>query len=229
MRTMLLVGGSVFLGAGGLGFFLAPRAARKVKLLQREDLDVSEVKPGTVKVLGLVQAPAAPLEAPFSRSPCVWYHVLVQELVGSGNNRRWATVYEEARGVPFHLKDRKGPATVEVDLAGAEVALAAEGGTDDFATLDAFLVSRGKTPMFGRGQLRANETTLTAGEKIFVAGTCAQRSTGQLALERRDGQLIVSDQESGQIGYRANTAMYLTRLWAGVATAVGAWLTWRGI
>ena len=227
MRAHLLLPAGVFLGLGGLGFWLAQRKARRVKYLQQEELDVSQARPGTCKVLGVVQQPAEPLKAPLSGAACVFYRVLVQELIGYGRNQRWATIYQEARTTPFLLKDRKGPATVRVDLTGAEVNLDAEGGSGDFSQLNAFLTARGQTALLGRGELRANETTLSAGEKIFVLGAAVEPQPGALTLQRGEGPFIVSDQDSGQIGYQANNAMYLHRFWGGTSTAMGLYCLWH--
>ncbi|MDP1825470.1 MAG: GIDE domain-containing protein [Archangium sp.] len=219
---------TLFFGAvSAIGFWLAQRKARKVKFFQQEELEVSQVRgAGVCKVHGVVVA-QQPLTAPVSGKPCVWYRMLVQEYVQAGRYSRWATIHDEAICAPFQLKDRKGPGTIDVDPAGAEVLLAGEGGTEDHGTLVRYLESRGKTRLLGYGELRANETTLQPGEKIFVLGTVVE-APGRYALKLgTKTPFVLSDTDSGQVAYAENSKMYVTRFWAGAAALMTLWWLWH--
>lgn len=216
----------VFGGITALGFFLAQRRAKKLKFFQQEELEVSQVKqPGVAKVHGVV-VPVQPLQSPLGGKPVVWYRMLVQEYVKAGRYSRWATIHDEAVGVPFQLKDRKGPGAIEVNPAGAEVLLHAEGGSEDFGTLVRYLESRGIKRMLGFGELRANETTLSPGEKIFVLGTVVQGPTGY-SMQKAKSPFVLSDTDSGQVAYKESSAMYVTRFWAGAAGLMTLWWLWH--
>lgn len=216
----------VFGGGAALGFWLAQRKARKVKFFQQEELEVSQVKAGGVcKVHGLVTA-TQPLASPLTGRPCVWYRMQVQEYVNAGRSSRWATIHDEATYVRFQLKDRKGPGTIEVNPAGAEVVLAGEGGTEDHGLLVRYLEAKGKSRMLGYGELRANETTLQPGEKIFVLGTVVEEP-GRYTLSKGQAPFVLSDTDSGQIAYAENNNMYVTRFWAGLCALMAAWWLWH--
>ncbi len=216
----------VFGGASALGFFLAQRKARKVKFFQQEELEVSQVKAGGVcKVHGLVVA-TQPISSPLTGKPCVWYRMQVQEYVKAGRASRWTTIHDEATYARFQLKDRKGPGTIEVNPAGAEVVLAGEGGTEDHAALVRYLESKGKSRMLGYGELRASETTLQPGEKIFVLGTVVEEP-GRYTLSKGKAPFVLSDTDSGQIAYSENNSMYVTRFWSGLCALMAAWWLWH--
>ncbi len=224
MHTGFLIAALPFLGVSTGLFLWAQAQVRRVKFLGQEELDVREAKTGPCKVSGTVVAPAQQLTSPLTGKPCVWFEVLVQELVGSGRHRRWATVLRESSHVRFRLKDRKGPGEIEVDLEGAEVMLHSEGGSDDRALLDQFLTARGKTALLYRGDLRANEATLEHGEKIFVLGTGVEKSPGQLVMAKGPTPFIVSDRDAGQVAYAQNTNMYVTRFAGGLIGILGLYL-----
>ena len=226
MRTGYLVPTLFFGGLSALGFWLAQRKARKVKFFQQEELEVSQVKgAGVCKVHGLVVT-QQPLASPLSGTPCAWYRVLVQEYVRAGRASRWATIHDEAVYAPFQLKDRKGEGMLAVDLAGAEVLLATEGGSDDHGTLVRFLESKGKKRLLGYGELRANETTLQPGEKVFVLGTVVE-APGRYTLARGKSPFVLSDTDSGQIAYAENNKLYVTRFWAGLCALMTLWWLWH--
>jgi hypothetical protein len=180
---------------------------------------------GVCKVHGLVVA-TQPLLSPISQSPVVWYRVVVQEYVQAGRYSRWATIYDEAMGTLFQLKDRRGPGTLEVDPRGAEVLLAGEGGTEDHGTLVRFLESKGIRRMLGHGELRAQETTLQPGEKIFVLGTVVAEP-GRYTMTKGKAPFVLSDTDSGQVAYAENSKMYVTRFWAGTCALMALYFLWH--
>lgn len=87
------------------------------------DIPASSVKGvfvGLNEVRGTVRTDA-PLYSRLCGLPCVWYHVVVEELAGStdGGDLRWVTASNETHSVPFWLEDATG--TIPVLPAGAEV------------------------------------------------------------------------------------------------------------
>lgn len=216
----------VFGGISALGFFLAHRKAKLIKFFQQEELEVSQVKAGGVaKVHGVVVA-SEPLQSPLTGKRVVWYHMLVQEYVQAGRYSRWATIHDQGKAAPFQLKDRKGPGSIEVDPRGAKIVLAAEGGTEDRETLIRYLSSQGVSRMLGFGELRANETTLQPGEKIFVLGTVTEQP-GRYTVGKGDAPFVISDTDSGQVAYQESSKMYVTRFWAGAAGLMTLWWLWH--
>lgn len=229
MHPGAFIPAAVFLGVGGVSGFIAWRKARRMAYFRGEDLDVSEVKPGVVKLMGTVVEPDEPLTAPLSGARCAFYRVEVQELVGRGAGQRWATIYTEQHFARFALKDRKTAATVRVDMTGAEVVIPNEGGSDDFQQLYRFLESRGQKAWLGRRDLRAAETTITAGEKLYVLGTAQTSPSGELYVSHGEAPFVVSDQDLGQVAYESSTMMYLARFWTGVSGLAGLYWLYRGL
>lgn len=216
----------VFGGITAVGIFLAQRKAKKLKLFQQEELDVSQVKgSGVCKVHGVVVA-SQPLQSPLTGKTVVWYRMLIQEYVQAGRYSRWATIHDEGTAVPFQLKDRKGPGSIEVNPAGAEIPIVAEGGTEDRELLVRYLASKGINRMLGFGELRANEPTLQPGEKVFVLGTVTEQP-GRYTLSKGKSDFVISDTDSGQIAYSESSKMYVTRFWAGASGLMTLWWAWH--
>jgi hypothetical protein len=216
----------VFATASAGGFWFAQRKANKVKLFQQEELDVGQVqRPGVCKVLGLVAANET-IASPFGGSPCVWFRLEVQEYVRSGRVSRWVTIHREVAHTRFLLKDRRGTHTIGVNLEGAEVLLASEGGSDNRAVITEYLAKKGKTRVLGYGELRAVETTLSPDEKVFILGTATHDPQG-LTMEKGSSAFVLSDTDSGQVAYSENTAMYVGRFWGGISALMSLWWLWQ--
>lgn len=60
-----------------------------------------------------------PLRPPEGRRLCSWFHLVVEELRGSGKNEHWVTVKDETHGTSIWITD--GAREVEVDLRKAAI------------------------------------------------------------------------------------------------------------
>ena len=58
-----------------------------------------------------------PLNSPLTRTPCLWYDVLVERQEGSGKNRRWVTVDRNRSDALLLIEDDTGEAYVDPDHA----------------------------------------------------------------------------------------------------------------
>jgi len=92
--------------------------------------------------------------------------------------------------------------------------------------LEVYLEAKGKSRVLGYGELRANETTLQPGEKIFVLGTVVEEP-GRYTLRKGQAPFVLSDTDSGQIAYAENNKMYVTRFWSGASALAAAWWLWH--
>jgi len=90
------------------------------------------------------------LTGPLTGRPCVWYHYLVEELRGSGKNRRWVTIENRRLDRRFWLEDTDG--RLPVDPAGAET------------VIDCRRRKR-------QGRLRYTEHRIEPGTPIYVLGS----------------------------------------------------------
>lgn len=204
--------------AGAVGASRLVHARGRARLAQLiEDTRTSKVKdlrPGAlVEVEGTVRAlDGRPLlEAPVSRTPCVYAHLLIEEQVskrtGHGKNRRtrtvWVTRVSKVERVPFVLHD--GTGGVEVDLERAEVGLKADeaGGSgflsDPTPAFQAALQRYGvaSAGLVFNNTLRWRETFLRPGDPLYALGTY----DGRRVTRGSHGVLVVSDR--GQAGTHA--------------------------
>lgn len=203
------------------------RRAKKLAFYQREELEVGQVnQPGFAKVYGLVEVPD-PILAPFSNKPCAWYRVLIQEYVRTNRASYWRTIHSSGQGRVFHLKDRKGEGRVEVDPAGAEIRFASEGGTEHRESIVRYLQAAGITSLLGFGELRAAETTLEAGEKLFVMGTVRQGVDRYRISAGTEGPCVISDEDVGQLAYQESQSMYQARFLAGFVGLMALYFGWH--
>src|SRR5262245_21467595 len=66
-----------------------------------------------------------PLRSPWKGTPCVYYHLKVQEYRGGHRDRRWVTVINDRSSEPFGLDD--GGDVAQVDPDGATLTLREDG------------------------------------------------------------------------------------------------------
>lgn len=69
-------------------------------------------------VEGRVRCPQ-PLRPPGARHRCSWFHLVIEQLQGSGKNERWVTVRDEQHATSIWITD--GKREVEVDLRKATI------------------------------------------------------------------------------------------------------------
>ncbi|SFB69441.1 E3 Ubiquitin ligase [Halobiforma haloterrestris] len=89
-----------------------------------DDVVAIERAEGPVELEGTADRIDATATAPLTGSECLVYEYEVEEYQSSGKNSSWNTVDRGGGGVPFRLEDET--ASVRVDPAGADLALASE-------------------------------------------------------------------------------------------------------
>lgn len=150
-------GGHILIGVGlGLALLLSWAGFRFVKVKRYiENIPTSSTRGvayGLVELKGTAATPAgfAALDGPISGARCVQYRYMIQEKRGSGKNAKWVTIRDETQAMPFELRDDSGAITVHP--WGAEII------TDHS-------VSRSV------GRQRHTETSLRAGDRLYVLGS----------------------------------------------------------
>lgn len=174
----LLVLGGIVAAIVVCALAVTPKGARIKRLLRDTPrfaiAELPEDTPG--RAVGAARPVGAPVIAPLTGRPCIYYVATVEELHG----KQWKETIREERGVPFVLDDGSGHALV--DPTGAEVALdidskGASGTLDDPSpTEQAFLARHGRV---GQGKLfnhsvKYREAIIAIGETVAVLG-CAVR------------------------------------------------------
>ncbi|MBI2445906.1 hypothetical protein HYV43_05960 [Candidatus Micrarchaeota archaeon] len=164
----------------GIGLVLLAFGFKRLGLKQRiENTPTSKVRSiamGPVEVSGrVVPSEDGLLEAPFTGSPCVYYHYKVEEYRG-GKNESWQTVASGVQSKRFFLRDETGD--VLVDCQGAEVDLPHDflqvGRQDPPERIQTFMASKklSHEGWFGLNkEMRYTEWHLAPDDGVFVTGT----------------------------------------------------------
>jgi hypothetical protein len=176
------------LGAGVLLFVRGFSAWRHMRLV--EDTPTSRIRSmalGRVEVRGRAEG-KAPLEAPLTGRPCVWYRWRIEEEVSDKRHRHWRTVEQGSSDAwPFYVEDDTG--RVLVDPKGARIEAAHDLSRVDpplAGPLGAFVQERGiRTSGFlgMRRKLRFSEWHIAPGDTLYVLGVAQER--GAIVHERR--------------------------------------------
>src|SRR3989339_1000279 len=92
-------------------------------------LETNEATEGVPFACEGTVAAESTIESEFTKTPCVYYHSILEKLVQSGKNKKWQVVRNVARYAPFYIKDERGRIGVDLanmddDFTGHEVALA---------------------------------------------------------------------------------------------------------
>lgn len=206
------------LGFGALWYFGSEQVARRAirAATPRRIADWPEGQP--TRLIGSI-AGGEVLAAPLSGRACVYYRAVVEELRGNSKHRRWVSIIEEVRSVPFVVEDGSGRALV--DPTGAQIACKVDrqtssGTFDDATAVERSFLDRHKSASTGflgfNRSLRYEEAILEVGERISVVGIGLREAdpaaVGQVTGYRdgpptklrvgpcRDGKLYISDHSS---------------------------------
>ncbi len=121
--------GARILGYSFIGFFAGIYLFFKgFRLLWRKRL-IENIPTSKVRsiAMGLVELegyaiPDVILTAPYTKTPCVFYHIIIERLVRHKNSSSWVKEFEMKTDIPFFIKDDTGcvvldPRGVETDLS----------------------------------------------------------------------------------------------------------------
>jgi hypothetical protein len=74
---------------------------------------------GRVEIVGNAQHES--MLSPFSKTPCVFWRVKVEEDISSDEDSKWITIYENVSYEPIEISDETGKIKVSVDQANLEL------------------------------------------------------------------------------------------------------------
>jgi hypothetical protein len=167
---------------------------------------VEGLRPGLAEVAGRIRAVDSHplLQAPLSGRPCVYYCFEVQESAGAikkTHEQAWRSRVRDVARSAFVLDD--GTGTVQVELEGAAVGLAADtGGESGFMTewTPAFAAALKRYNVTTSGfamnrTYRYRETVLCVDDPLYALGTF----TGKAIEKGPDGVLIVADRNEAAV------------------------------
>lgn len=154
---------------------------------------------------GVVRAPKT-INSYFSKTPCVYYHAILEKLVKSGKSSSWRVVKNIAEYVPFYLEDSRGKLKVDVmnvddDFSGKKIAFMEHQvphPRNSEIDCDAVLkkvrynekISKGLFPITKK--YRKSEYVLKPGENVFVYGCVSRQGEELVLMEHQRHPLIIS-------------------------------------
>lgn len=185
---------------------------------------------GLYEVNGRVECEVDMLESPLSKKPCVYYKIEVQELERRGKSRSWETILEEEKNVEFLVNDGTGKASV--NLKGAEVTFKKdrEESSGMFESLSQeakdFLEQRtieSKGWIFDK-TLKIIEQYLQEYDKIYVLGDIKYLSSDEIAFQKKENFLIVSDYSESELSI---TNVNQLLIWGGIFILALGFLSYK--
>lgn len=158
-----------------------------VRLLLTPTMDVADIQPGRIDVVGTVVA-TDPSTAPLSETDAVAYQLSVRSRVQLALKRGWKQVLFTDERVPFRLRDHTGQ--LRVDPTGADVRFAYDDRLHGTSTVGDEVDDRVASYLYSETavdpvdtEIKYTEERLEPGTKIYVSGTVARdETTGELVL-----------------------------------------------
>ncbi len=166
-----------------LGF----RAIRTKRM--QENLTVSKtagVVYGLTELAGTLvpEQASETLRGPVSGGECVWYRHVVEELRGTGKNRRWVTISDTTRKQPFYCEDDEG--RLRIFPGHAEI------------------ITHHRTTE-RQGRHRETETRLEPGDTLYILGKAqVDKTTGETLVIRhsKDSDYIIANESEAAVMFR---------------------------
>ena len=178
------------------------------------------------------------LTSPYTNTPCVYYHSVLEQYVRRGKSSSWETIENKAQFVPFHFKDRRG-GMIDVDLNKIDsdfshfgIEFNTPSSPNSFlhnpknSEIDAQVTMITKEyiektssrllgiPLGNDTRYRKSEFVLTPGTNVFVYGAVGKNDDGELVLRESDEcPLIISRKTRDQYVdefYRGASIIYLS-------------------
>jgi LemA protein len=191
----LFAGALVFSG----GIFMHRNLTEEEKMLFRvERTPYVEVEDAVLdvpaKVHGMSQEEPT-VEAPYSKTKCLWYHSLKEKEVHRRKSTEWVIEEELYSNTPFNVTDTTG--TISVNLTGAKHDVTPPYNIDAKQVMNWTGGEGGSTNVLGlklqMGQrIRKREWVLLPGQNVFVYGTVTGERTAKEIRQAKEEDIIIS-------------------------------------
>ena len=137
---------------------------------------IGKVMGGLAEIKGKIISIDTPIIAPLSKKPCVYLHLIIEELRRSGKNSRWVTIKETRRVRHFELDDGTGRALVELTQAQVDFEVDSHRSSGflsdappDFKEVLATYGLSAQGFLFNNNY-RCSETILEEGDELYILG-----------------------------------------------------------
>lgn len=201
----------IVLGLAALAFFAvgALRSLRRRRVLASTPVaNLSELRPGFYRGVGLIRSSVETFASPLSNKRCVYYELLVEEKVRSGRERYWRTVVHDEKSSKVVIEDGIGAAEIDLPNAVLELRLDRHVSTGLLSAAPRVVEERlqeryGETTKgrFMNRKMRLQETFLEQGDEVHVIGRVAWTENGPSFGDGGD-VFIVTDRPFGKIVFR---------------------------
>jgi len=142
------------------------------------------------------------LESVAAKTPCVYYHSILEKYIPQGKNSYWKIVDENINYIPFKLLDRRGTLLVDVahvdcDNSGQTLSVGKKiKDKQKLSEIDCEIVMQRKKvppPVGMKGKFRRSEYVLRPGTKVFLYGYVDKNEKGEsVVCESENYPLIVT-------------------------------------
>jgi hypothetical protein len=226
-NQMIILGGAL---GGLLGLLVSYRHLGKIiRMIRTPTGEIANLPAGEqVEVVGKADGETG-LQSPITKTPCVFWQVLVSEKRSSGKSSHWVIVHSSRSSKPFDVYDGTGRVRVHPGR-GLELLLRddAKKSSGIFSSLD----EQTQSALSGMGvdtkgflnmnrALRVQERYIEQGDQIYLLGKTFSNS-GTRVMDSEDSSLVVSDQSEvrllGKFGWQVivNIMLFIV---VGVAVA----------
>jgi LemA protein len=170
------------------------------------------------------------LNSPYTNTPCVYYHSVLEKYVKEGKNHNWRVIENNVKFVLFHISDERG--SIDVDLANMDDDLSGHaldmgyGCKQEKSEIQVLPVLKESefleesVPKFfglqvrNPGRFRKSEFVLKPGTSIFIYGMVGKNDDdGELIVrESKECPLIISTKTRDEYVkdfYKADILIYM--------------------
>ncbi len=197
-NQIIILGGIV---GAFFGLLLSYRQVGKIfRMLRTSTGEIASLPSDEqVEIVGTAEGDRV-LQSPITKTPCVFWQVVISEKRGSGKNSHWVVVHNSTSRAPFDVHDGTGRVRVQpgrsMELLLRDDVKKSSGVFTSLdeqtqATLQAFGVDTKGFLNINR-TLRVQERYIEQGDQIYLLGKTFSHS-GTRVMDSEDSSLMISD------------------------------------
>jgi hypothetical protein len=225
-NLILLVGGAV---GGLIGLLVSWREIGKIiRMIRTSTGDIASLQADEqVEVVGKADGEAG-LRSPITKTPCVFWQVVVSEKRSSGKSSHWAIVYSNSSTAFFDVQDATGRMRVypsrgmelllQDDVKKSSGILSSLDEQTQAALKEMGVETKGFLNM--NKNMRVQERYIEQGDEVYLLGKTA--SNGGARVMDVDSPLIISDHSELRLLSRFSWQVFINTL---VGVFIGAIVT----
>jgi hypothetical protein len=173
-----------------VGLFLSRDVIQKIIRIRKTPTYWISALPdaGFVEVSG--KAGGNLLKSPLNHTDCVYWSVEVKEERGSGKNRHWETVYQDASNGSFEVCDETGSTYIFPESATLELNIEPVLMDDLDAAKMLGLETKGFLGF--KKKFDVHESIVKSGQEVYILGEVF-KDNGQKVIQMSEGPMVISN------------------------------------